>query len=77
MGYPQAGYLESKEDKTPKPKYMPYFHNTSSAGKLEGVVIYKLRAFIVEDLVTGQLLYKNTHHVARVLGLMHGEVVFI
>lgn len=25
-GYPQAGYLESKEDKTPIPKYMPYFH---------------------------------------------------
>lgn len=72
---PQMGYLEPKEEETPKPKYMPYFHNTSSAGKLEGVVIYKLRAFIVEDLVTGQLLYKNTHHVARVLGLMHGEVV--
>ena len=72
---PQTGYLESKEEETPKPKYMPYFHNTSSAGKIEGVVIYKLRAFIVEDLVTGQLLYKNTHHVARVLGLMHGEVI--
>lgn len=72
---PQMGYLKPKEDETPKPKYMPYFHNTSSAGKLEGVVIYKLRAFIVEDLVTGQLLYKNTHHVARVLGLMHGEVI--
>lgn len=72
---PQVGYLEPKEEETPKPKYMPYFHNTSSAGKLEGVVIYKLRAFIVEDLVTGQLLYKNTHHVARVLGLMHGEVI--
>lgn len=69
------GYLKPKEEETPKPKYMPYFRNTSSAGKLEGVVIYKLRAFIVEDLVTGQLLYKNTHHVARVLGLMHGEVI--
>ena len=75
VGYPQAGYLESKEDKTHKPKYMPYFHRTTSPGKLEGVVIYKLRAFIIEDLVTGQLLYKNTHHVARVLGLMHGEVI--
>lgn len=79
---PQVGYnpkelglLKDKEDKTPKPKYLPYFHNTTSAGKLEGVVIYKLRAFIIEDLVTGELLYKNTHHVARVLGLMHGEVI--
>lgn len=72
---PQMGYLEPKEEETPKPKYMPYFHNTSSAGKLEGVVVYKLKAFIIEDLVTGQLLYKNTHHVARVLGLMHGEVI--
>ena len=72
---PPTGYLEPKEGETPKPKYMPYFRNTSSAGKLEGVVIYKLRAFIVEDLVTGKLLYKNTHHVARVLGLMHGEVI--
>lgn len=69
-----ARYLERKEV-TSKPKYMPYFNNTSSAGKLEGVVIYKLRAFIIEDLVTGQLLYKNTHHVARVFGLMHGEVI--
>ena len=74
-GYPQAEYLEPKEDKTPKPKYMPYFHNTSSKGKLEGVVIYKLKAFIIEDLVTGELLYKNTHHIARILGLMHGEVI--
>lgn len=79
---PQVGYnprelglLKDKEDKTPKPKYMPYFHNTTSVGKLEGVVIYKLRAFIIEDLVTGELLYKNTHHVARVLGLMHGEII--
>lgn len=72
---PQMGYLEPKEEETPKPKYLPYFHNTSSAGKLEGVVVYKLKAFIIEDLVTGKLLYKNTHHVARVLGLMHGEVI--
>lgn len=71
----QTRYLESKEDKTSKPKYMPYFHNTSSKGKLEGVVIYKLKAFIIEDLVTGKMLYKNTHHIARVLGLMHGEVI--
>ena len=75
VGYPQAGYLESKEDKTLKPKYMPYFHRTNSPGKLEGVVVYKLRAFIIEDLVTGKMLYKNTHHIARVFGLMHGEVI--
>ena len=74
-GYPQAGYLESKEDKTPKPKYMPYFHRKNSPGILEGVVIYKLKAFIIEDLVTGKMLYKNTHHIARVFGLMHGEVI--
>ena len=79
---PQAGYnpkelglLEDEEDKIQTHKYMPYFHRTTSPGKLEGVVIYKLRAFIIEDLVTGQLLYKNTHHVARVLGLIHGEVI--
>lgn len=74
-GYPQAEYLEPKEDKIPKPKYMPYFHNKTSAGELEGVVIYKLKAFIIEDLVTGELLYKNTYHIARILGLMHGEVI--
>ena len=79
---PQVGYnpkelglLEDAEDKTPKPKYMPYFRNTTSAGKLEGVVIYKLKAFIIEDLVTGKMLYKNTHYIARILGLMHGEVI--
>ena len=40
---PQAGYnpkelglLEEEEDKTPKPKYMPYFHRTTSPGKLGG-----------------------------------------
>ena len=72
---PQMGYLEPKEDKPSEPKYMPYFHNTSSAGKLEGVVIYKLRAFIIEDLVTGKLLYKNTHHIARLFNLEHGDVI--
>lgn len=75
VGYPQAGCVEEKEDKFIKPKYMPYFHNTSSKGKLEGVVIYKLKAFIIEDLVTGKMLYKNTHHIARIFGLMHGEVI--
>lgn len=71
---PQSGYLEPKEE-TPKPKYMPYFHDITSPGKLEGVVIYKLRAFIVEDLVTGKLLYKNTHHIARLFNLEHGDVI--
>lgn len=75
VGYPQAEYLEPKEDKIPKPKYMPYFHRENSPGNLEGVVIYKLKAFIIEDLVTGKMLYKNTHHIARVFGLMHGEVI--
>lgn len=74
-GYPQVGYVEEKEDKLLKPKYMPYFHRTSSPGKLEGVVVYKLKAFIIEDLVTGKMLYKNTHHIARIFGLMHGEVI--
>ena len=79
---PQAGYnpkefglLEEEEDKTPIPKYRDYFHRTNSPGKLEGVVVYKLKAFIIEDLVTGEMLYKNTHYIARVLGLMHGDVI--
>ena len=79
---PQVGYnpkelglLEEEEDKTPNPKYMNYFHRTNSPGKLEGVVVYKLKAFIIEDLVTGEMLYKNTHYIARVLGLMHGDVI--
>lgn len=72
---PQIGYLEPKEDKPSEPKYMPYFHDVTSPGKLEGVVTYKLRAFIVEDLVTGKLLYKNTHHIARLFNLEHGDVI--
>jgi hypothetical protein len=80
--HPQEGYnpkdlglLDDEENKTPTPKYMPYFHDITSPGKLEGVVIYKLRAFIVEDLVTGKLLYKNTHHIARLFNLEHGDVI--
>lgn len=71
----ELGLLDDEEDKTPTPKYMPYFHDVTSPGKLEGVVIYKLRAFIVEDLVTGKLLYKNTHHIARIFNLEHGDVI--
>lgn len=71
----ELGLLDDGEDKTPTPKYMPYFHDITSPGKLEGVVIYKLRAFIVEDLVTGKLLYKNTHHIARLFNLEHGDVI--
>lgn len=40
-----------------------------------GVVIYKLKAFIIEDLVTGEMLYKHTHYVARLLKLEHGDVI--
>lgn len=79
---PQVGYnpkelglLEDEEPKKVKPKYMPYFHDTTSPGQKEGVVIYKLRAFIVEDLVTGELLYKQTHYIARMLNLEHGDVI--
>ena len=71
----ELGLLEEEEGKTPTPKYMRYFHDVTSPGKLEGVVIYKLRAFIVEDLVTGKLLYKNTHHIARLFNLEHGDVI--
>lgn len=71
----ELGLLEEEEGKTPTPKYMPYFHDITSPGKLEGVVIYKFRAFIVEDLVTGKLLYKNTHHIARLCNLEHGDVI--
>lgn len=69
------GYLEPKEDKLSEPKYMPYFHDITSPGRKEGVVIYKLKAFIVEDLVTGELLYKQTHYIARMLNLAHGDVI--
>lgn len=69
----QEGY--SEDDKISKPKYIPYFHNPTSEGKLEGVVIYKLRAFIIEDLVTGEMLYKHTHYIARLLNLQHGDVI--
>jgi len=71
----ELGLLDDEENKTPTPKYMPYSHDITSPGKLEGVVIYKLRAFIVEDLVTGKLLYKNTHHIARLFNLKHGDVI--
>ena len=71
----ELGLLEDEEPKKVKPKYMPYFHDTTSLGQKEGVVIYKLKAFIVEDLVTGELLYKQTHYIARMLNLEHGDVI--
>jgi hypothetical protein len=71
----ELGLLDDEENKTPTPKYMPYIRDVTSSGKLEGVVIYKLRAFIVEDLVTGKLLYKNSHHIARLFNLEHGDVI--
>lgn len=69
---PQEGYVKAEE---PTYKYMPYFNYLSTPGKLEGVVIYKLRAFIIEDLVTGKMLYKHTHYIARMLNLKHGDIV--
>ena len=71
----ELGLLEDEEPKKVKPKYMPYFHDITSPGRKEGVVIYKLKAFIVEDLVTGMLLYKQTHYIARMLNLQHGDVI--
>lgn len=67
--------FNSEEPKESTYKYMPYFNNLSTPGKLEGVVIYKLRAFIIEDLETGKMLYKHTHYIARMLNLKHGDVV--
>ena len=71
----ELGLVDESDSKKSKPKYMPYFHDATSPGKLEGVVIYKLKAFIIEDLVTGEMLYKHTHYVARLLKLEHGDVI--
>lgn len=72
---PQEGYVKAEDSKEPTYKYMPYFNNLSTPGKMEGVVIYKLRAFIIEDLETGKMLYKHTHYIARMLNLKHGDIV--
>lgn len=71
----ELGLVEESDSKKSKPKYMPYFYDATSPGQLEGVVIYKLKAFIIEDLVTGEMLYKHTHYVARLLKLEHGDVI--
>ena len=35
--HPQVGYVDEEEPKKVKPKYMPYFHDTTSPGQKEGV----------------------------------------
>lgn len=60
---------------TLEPKYLPYFRRESSPGNLEGIVLVFPKSFIIEDLVTGELLYKNNLNVCKLLSLEEYDLI--
>ena len=60
---------------TLEPKHLPYFRRESSPGNLEGIVLVFPKSFIIEDLVTGELLYKNNLNVCKLLSLEEYDLI--
>lgn len=60
---------------TLEPKYLPYFQRESSPGSLEGIVLVFPKSFIIQDLVTGELLYKNNLNVCKLLSLEEYDLI--
>lgn len=58
-----------------EPKHLPYFRRESSPGNLEGIVLVFPKSFIIEDLVTGELLYKNNLNVCKLLSLEEYDLI--
>lgn len=64
---------EVKEEN--KPVWCKYFDDSMIANKLQGIVLVHKRCFVIEDVQSGEVLYRGSYFLLDKLKIEHGDIV--
>ena len=64
---------EVKEEN--KPVWCKYSSDSTIANKLQGIVLVNKRCFVIEDVQSGEVLYRGNYFLLDKLKIEHGDVV--
>lgn len=72
---------ESKDEKVEntqkeiKPVWCKYSNDSTIAHKLQGIVLVYKRGFVIEDVQSGEGLYRGNYYLLDMLQIKHGDVI--
>lgn len=58
-----------------KPVWCKYSSDSTIANKLQGIVLVNKRCFIIEDVQSGEALYRGNYFLSDMLQIKHGDVI--
>lgn len=64
---------EVKEEN--KPVWCKYSNDSTIAHKLQGIVLVYKRGFVIEDVQSGEGLYRGNYYLLDMLQIKHGDVI--
>ena len=64
---------EVKEEN--KPVWCKYSNDSTIANKLQGIVLVNKRCFVIEDVQSGEALYRGNYFLLDMLQIKHGDVI--
>ena len=66
--------LDEEESKD-KPVWCKYSSDSTIANKLQGIVLVNKRCFVIEDVQSGEALYRGNYFLLDMLQIKHGDVI--
>lgn len=58
-----------------KPVWCKYSSDSTIAHKLQGIVLVNKRCFVIEDVQSGEVLYRGNYFLLDMLQIKHGDVI--
>lgn len=58
-----------------KPVWCKYSSDSTIANKLQGIVLVNKRCFVIEDVQSGEALYRGNYFLLDMLQIKHGDVI--
>lgn len=58
-----------------KPVWCEYSSDSTIANKLQGIVLVNKRCFVIEDVQSGEALYRGNYFLLDMLQIKHGDVI--
>lgn len=58
-----------------KPVWCKYSNDSTIAHKLQGIVLVYKRGFVIEDVQSGEVLYRGNYYLLDMLQINHGDVI--
>lgn len=58
-----------------KPVWCKYSNDSTIAHKLQGIVLVYKRGFVIEDVQSGEALYRGNYYLLDMLQINHGDVI--